>query len=139
MVCPALTVDGLVVDLAKGIVLVKRKHDPFAGFWALPGGFVEVGETCEAAVVREVQEETGLLVEVVALAGVYSSPHRDPRGHTVSLVYLCVPRGGQLQSGDDAAEAGFFPSLEGVALAFDHAEILRDAGLLPPKPCPSAR
>lgn len=125
---PKLTVDALVVDPQRGVLLVQRKHEPFAGFWALPGGFVEEGESCEQAVVREVAEETGLSVRVVSLFGVYSQPGRDPRGHTVSVVYLCQVLGGQLAGGDDAAVARFFPELFGVALAFDHARILGDAG-----------
>lgn len=136
---PRLTVDALVVDLEKGVLLVQRKHEPFAGFWALPGGFVEEGESCEQAVVREVAEETGLAVSVVSLFGVYSAPGRDPRGHTVSVVYLCRVEGGQLQGGDDAAAARFFAELTGVSLAFDHARILQDAGFLPASQTPSAR
>ncbi len=125
---PKLTVDALVVHPQRGVLLVQRKNEPFAGFWALPGGFVEEGESCEHAVVREVAEETGLSVRVVALFGVYSQPGRDPRGHTVSVVYVCKPLGGQLAGGDDAAVARFFPELFGVSLAFDHARILKDAG-----------
>ena len=128
---PRLTVDALLVDPHQGVLLVQRKHEPFAGYWALPGGFVEEGEPCEQAVVREVAEETGLAVRVVALFGVYSQPGRDPRGHTVSVVYLCGPTGGALAGGDDAAAARFFADLAGVPLAFDHARILADAGLLP--------
>jgi len=127
---PRLTVDALVVDPHRGVLLVQRKHEPFAGYWALPGGFVEEGESCEQAVVREVLEETGLAVRVVALLGVYSQPGRDPRGHTVSVVYRCAPTGGALAGADDAAAARFFATLEGIPLAFDHARILADAGLL---------
>jgi len=68
---PALAVDALIVDRARGVVLIRRANPPFQGRWALPGGFVEVGETCEAACVREAREETGLEVEPVALVGVY--------------------------------------------------------------------
>lgn len=125
---PKLTVDALVVHPEQGVLLVQRKNEPFSGFWALPGGFVDEGESCEQAVVREVAEETGLAVRVVALFGVYSQPGRDPRGHTVSVVYLCQVLGGQLEGRDDAAAARFFPDLSGVFLAFDHASILRDAG-----------
>lgn len=131
MTGPRLTVDALVVDPEKGVLLVQRRHEPFAGRWALPGGFVEEGESCEQAVVREVAEETGLSVRVVALLGVYSEPGRDPRGHTVSVVYLCRVEGGQLRGGDDAAEARFFAELTGVSLAFDHSRILKDAGFSP--------
>lgn len=127
---PRLTVDGVVIHQQEGLVLVRRAHPPFQGFWALPGGFVEEGERCEEAVVREVLEETGLKVEVVSLLGVYSNPGRDPRGHTVSVVYLCTITGGHLTAASDAAEAAFFSDLAAVPLAFDHAQILQDAGFL---------
>ena len=131
---PVLTVDALIVDPARGIVLIRRARAPFAGRWALPGGFVERGETCEAACAREAREETGLIVAPVALAGVYSDPSRDPRFHTCSVVYSCRPVGGRLRGGDDAAVARWFADLTGVALAFDHARILTDAGFLPADP-----
>lgn len=139
MTGPGLTVDALVVDPRRGVLLVQRKHPPFAGFWALPGGFVEEGESCEEAVVREVAEETGLSVKVVALFGVYSQPGRDPRGHTVSVVYQCRVVGGEVQGGDDAAAARFFADLSGVPLAFDHAQILADAGIGLAVPAVTAR
>ncbi len=128
---PVLTVDALIVDPTRGVVLIRRGRPPFAGRWALPGGFVERGETCEVACVREAREETGLEVVPVALAGVYSDPARDPRFHTCSVVFLCRVTGGRLRGGDDAAAARWFAHLTGVALAFDHARILTDAGFLP--------
>ena len=124
---PLLAVDALIVDPRNGVALIRRRHAPFEGCWALPGGFVEVGETCEAACVREAREETGLNVVPIELLGVYSSPDRDPRGHTVSPVYLCTVAGGKIQGGDDASEARWFSDLAGVALAFDHARVLADA------------
>jgi 8-oxo-dGTP diphosphatase len=127
---PALAVDALIVDPARGVVLIRRANPPFQGSWALPGGFVEVGETCEAACVREAREETGLDVEPVQLVGVYSTPDRDPRGHTVSPVYLCRVAGGKAEAGDDASEARWFSDLTGVELAFDHARVLADASFL---------
>lgn len=139
MTGPKLTVDALVLHPQQGVLLVQRKYQPFSGFWALPGGFVEEGEACEQAVVREVAEETGLSVRVVSLFGVYSQPGRDPRGHTVSVVYLCQVVGGELTGGDDAAAARFFPELAGVPLAFDHARILQDAGFLMENGEPNAR
>ncbi|MBP1619323.1 MAG: ADP-ribose pyrophosphatase [Acidobacteria bacterium] len=131
---PVLTVDALIADPAHGVVLIRRGGPPFAGRWALPGGFVEHGETCEAACVREAREETGLSVEPVALVGVYSDPARDPRFHTCSVVYQCRVAGGRLRGGDDAAAARWFADLTGVVLAFDHARILADAGFLPADP-----
>ena len=127
---PSLTVDAVITDAERGVVLVCRGRPPFEGRWALPGGFVEYGERCEDACLREVREETGLEVEIMDLLGVYSDPDRDPRGHTVSVVYLCRPVGGRLAAGDDAARCRFFPELRGLALAFDHARILADAGFV---------
>ncbi len=121
---PLLTVDAVIVDPSRGLVLVRRANPPFAGTWALPGGFVEVGETCEAACVREAREETGLEVEITGLVGVFSAPDRDPRGHTVSAVYLCRPTGGELAAASDAADVRWCTDLTGVELAFDHRDIL---------------
>jgi 8-oxo-dGTP diphosphatase len=128
-VTPLLTVDAIIQHSDGGIVLVKRGHDPFKGKWALPGGFVDVGETCEKACIREVKEETGLAVKIICLMGVYSDPKRDPRGHTVSIVYVCETLGGELKGADDADLAKSFTDLENLELAFDHSKILRDSGL----------
>ena len=128
-ITPLLTCDAVILDPVMGVVLVRRRNPPFEGCWALPGGFVEVGESCEAACRRETEEETGLAVEIVSLVGVYSDPARDPRGHTVSAIYLCRAVGGTLHGGDDAAEARWFADLSGVRLAFDHRRVLQDIGL----------
>jgi 8-oxo-dGTP diphosphatase len=124
---PRLTVDALARDQAGRILLIRRGRPPFEGRWALPGGFVEYGETVEQACRRETLEETGLEVEIESLLGVFSDPERDPRGHTVSVVYRCRPVGGDVRGGDDAAEARWFRAEEvpGLELAFDHGEILR--------------
>ncbi|MEM2534555.1 MAG: NUDIX hydrolase, partial [Candidatus Nezhaarchaeales archaeon] len=82
---PLVTVDGVVVRSVGSIVLVRRRRPPYEGYWALPGGFVEYGETVEEAVKREVEEETGLIVDIKGLIGVYSKPDRDPRGHVISI------------------------------------------------------
>jgi 8-oxo-dGTP diphosphatase len=124
--CPAITVDAVIMK-GQSILLVQRKHEPFQGFWALPGGFVEYGETTEQAVVREVREETGLTTIVHGLLGVYSDPDRDPRGHTITVAYLMTTVGGTLVAGDDAAEVRYFKGDELPRLAFDHAIILKDA------------
>ena len=85
---PALTTDCVVFDKRGNVLLIRRKHDPFKGSYALPGGFVEVGELVEDACRRELKEETGLDVGALRLIGVYSDPNRDPRGHTCSIAYL---------------------------------------------------
>jgi 8-oxo-dGTP diphosphatase len=123
---PSLTVDGLLMK-ENSLLLIQRKHEPFQGQWALPGGFVEYGERTEDAVIREVFEETGLEVQVRMLLGVYSDPTRDPRGHTVTVVYLVEHISGSLNAGDDAGSAKFFKMNELPALAFDHALIVKDA------------
>lgn len=122
---PKLVVD-VVIPTNEGIVLIRRGNGPFEGQWALPGGFVEVGETVEEAAVREAEEETGLTVEIERLIGVYSEPDRDPRGHNVSVAFLVQVVSGQMQADTDAAEVeALDPS--SVELAFDHRKIVEDA------------
>ncbi len=122
---PKLTVD-IVAPMEGGIVLVKRKNDPFQGQWALPGGFVDIGETVEDAAVREMKEETGLDVELARLVGVYSEPDRDPRGHNVSVAFLANVVGGELAADTDASETEVLDP-NSVELAFDHAKVVADA------------
>ena len=122
---PALTVDGIVIYEGK-LVLIERGREPFKGMHALPGGFVEYGERVEAAVIREVREETGLETEIVKFHGIYSDPGRDPRGHTVSAVYEMKPVGGDLRAGDDATRVKLFDLDELPELAFDHGLIMSD-------------
>ena len=123
---PKLMVDVVVPSEDGRVLLIRRASDPYEGNWALPGGFVEVGETLEAAAAREAEEETGLTVEIVRLVGVYSDPDRDPRGHNVSCVYLARPTEGEPSAASDAAEASFLDPLS-VELAFDHEKIVSDA------------
>ena len=125
IVTPLLAVDAVIL-FQDGIVLIKRDNPPFAGSYALPGGFVEVGETVEAAVVREACEETGLVIELQGLVGIYSNPARDPRGHVVSAAFL-AKGSGVLLAGSDARFAKVFPLESLPPLAFDHDEIIRDA------------
>jgi 8-oxo-dGTP diphosphatase len=122
---PLLTVDVVIelLDAPGQIVLIERRHPPLG--WALPGGFVDVGETVEHAAVREAREETGLSVTLVALLGVYSEPSRDPRGHTVSIVYVGRAHG-QPQGGDDARTAQAWDPHAPPPLAFDHDRIVAD-------------
>ena len=122
---PKLMVD-VIIPSERGVVLIRRGNDPFEGRWALPGGFVEVGETLEEAAYREAAEETGLAVEVARLVGVYSDPERDPRGHNVSVAFLARVLGGDLVAATDASEVAVLdPS--SVELAFDHRKIIEDA------------
>lgn len=127
---PALTVDAVIRHTDGGVILIERGYDPFRGQWALPGGFVEIGETVEQACIREVMEETGLEVKITRLLGVYSNPDRDPRGHTVSVVFMCETISGEPSGADDAKQAVSFSDLENIQLAFDHEVILRDAGII---------
>ena len=122
---PKLTVDGVVLSDGK-ILLIKRKNDPFKGKWALPGGFVEYGEKVEDAVLREIREETGLMTGINKIFGVYSDPNRDPRGHTVSIVFLLEIIAGDLKGSDDASDAKFFKLDELPDLSFDHEYIIND-------------
>lgn len=129
LLTPALTVDGVLIEEGK-VLLVRRGRPPWKGRWALPGGFVEIGESCEHAVVRECQEETRISVHPIGLVGVYSDPHRDPRGHLVTVAFLVRRlKGGprEARGGDDAADAQWFPVRRPPPLAADHAQILRDA------------
>jgi len=122
---PSLTVDGILLVDNK-LVLIQRKNPPFQGQWALPGGFVDYGETVEQAVVREMEEETGVKTSVKKLFGVYSAPDRDPRHHTISAVFKLEKIGGELKAADDARKVDLF-SLENIpSLAFDHGEIVAD-------------
>ncbi len=127
---PALTVDGVLVEDGM-ILLVERGREPFKGLMALPGGFVDNGETVEAAVMREMREETDLETEAERLLGVYSDPERDPRGHTVSVVFELRHVSGRPVGGDDAAAAGWYPLDELPELAFDHRRIIEECVLRP--------
>ena len=124
---PSLAVD-IVIRSRGGVVLIRRKNEPFRSRWALPGGFVEYGETVEDAAAREALEETGIVVKVERLLGVYSAPDRDPRGHTISVCFLASRAGGRMRAASDATEVGLFRSIPREELAFDHAQILKDAG-----------
>ncbi len=127
--CITLTVDA-IIPYQKGIVLIRRAKEPFAGFYALPGGIVEYGESVEEAVLREVKEETGIEGKIFKLVGVYSEPDRDPRGHYVSVCFVVLPEGGELRAGDDAGDVAVFPMSRLPRLAFDHERMIRDAEVI---------
>jgi len=120
---PFPTVD-IIIEVKGGIVLIQRKNPPYG--WAIPGGFVDYGETLEEAAVREAKEETNLDVELVSQLGAYSEPDRDPRQHTISFVFVARAEG-KPEPKDDASDAGIFnmTSLP-ENMAFDHKEILSD-------------
>ncbi|MGD9802594.1 MAG: NUDIX domain-containing protein [Hyphomicrobiaceae bacterium] len=124
---PLLTVDCVVINAQRELLLVRRGGPPFKGLLALPGGFVDVGETVEDACRREVLEETGVAIRRLTLVGVYSEPDRDPRGHACSVAFLARVRGRSARAGDDAADAGWYARWRPRDLAFDHARIVRDA------------
>jgi 8-oxo-dGTP diphosphatase len=126
---PKLMVD-VVIPTERGVVLIRRGSEPFKGRWALPGGFVEIGETVEEAADREAAEETGLAVEVARLVGVYSEPERDPRGHNVSVAFTARVLSGELSASTDASEVAVLDP-DSVDLAFDHQKIIEDALNLP--------
>ncbi len=120
---PFPTVD-IIIEMDGGVVLIQRKNFPHG--WALPGGFVDYGESLEAAAVREAREETSLDIELVSLLGAYSDPDRDPRQHTISVVFV-ARASGKARASDDALDLAIFDgdSLP-QELAFDHGRILRD-------------
>jgi len=124
-ITPILAVDIIIelIDSHSEIVLIERINEPHG--WALPGGFVDVGETVEAAAVREAMEETSLKIYDLELLGVYSDPSRDIRGHTVSVVYIAKAFGIPIGRDDARIARGFTPK-NLPALAFDHAEIISD-------------
>ncbi len=121
---PIPTVDIIIELESGGIILIRRKNPPPG--WALPGGFVDYGESLETAAVREALEETTLQVQLVELFHVYSDPNRDPRQHTLSTVFIATASGTP-RGEEDAAEARIFSEQDLPAqLAFDHSQILRD-------------
>jgi 8-oxo-dGTP diphosphatase len=120
---PFPTVD-IIIELDRKIILIKRKNPPHG--WALPGGFVDYGESLESAAIREAQEETGLAIYNLQLLGCYSDPARDSRMHTITTVYIAQATGVP-QADDDAAELALFQARELPSpLCFDHAKILAD-------------
>ena len=121
---PIPTVDIIIEIESKGIILIKRKNPPYG--WAIPGGFVDYGESLEEAALREAKEETNLDVELVRQFHTYSDPNRDPRHHSISTVYIAKGKG-KPKARDDAVEIGIFTeSSLPDEIAFDHRSILKD-------------
>ena len=126
---PYLTVD-VIIEIEdengeQGVVMIERKNPPHG--WALPGGFVDYGETLETAAVREAREETSLDVELIRQFHAYSDPGRDERQHNVTVVFIARPLGGALEARDDARRADIFSKTTlPPEIAFDHADILSD-------------
>ena len=120
---PFPTVD-IIIEMDEGIVLIQRANPPYG--WALPGGFVDYGESLEAAAIREAKEETSLEVELISQLGAYSDPKRDPRHHTISVVFEARAKG-RPKASDDAKAVGIFNKEDlPEELAFDHGSILED-------------
>ena len=119
---PLPTVD-IIIETEGGIILIARKNKPFG--WALPGGFVDYGESLEQAAVREALEETGLQISLKEQLKTYSAPDRDLRYHTISTVFIATAEGSP-RAGDDASKADIFMEQDLPPLAFDHADILAD-------------
>ena len=134
-ITPLLTVDAVIlINDKKDIVLIHRKKPPFKGELALPGGFVEVGETVEDACIREAKEETNIKVKILQLIGVFSNPKRDPRDHIVTIGFLCESstKNEKPKAMDDAVALEIVPLLKisSLKLAFDHKEIIKASGIL---------
>jgi len=123
---PILTADGILLEKG-GVLLTKRSIPPYLGFWTLPGGHVDYGETVEKAIKREMKEELGVPVKIKKLFGVYSDPKRDPRYHTASVIYLLEKIKGEIRLNEEASEFKYF-SLKNLPkkIGFDHRKILND-------------
>ncbi len=126
---PSLTADSIVLcrkEERRFILLIQRAYEPFKGKWALPGGFMEMGEQLKDTARRELQEETGIVAGRMTFAGMFDKPDRDPRGRTITAVYLTrLEKCGEVHAGDDAGKARWFSPDNLPELAFDHKEILK--------------
>ena len=125
---PSLTADIFIFNKDLYFILIKRKNNPYKDCWALPGGFVEYGESVETAAVREAKEETSIDVELIDLVNVYSEPDRDPRGHTVTVAYTAKGDFNAKKADSDAKDIGIFSQddLGQLEIAFDHRKIITD-------------
>ena len=125
---PSVTADIFIFDEEINFILVKRKNNPFRDYWALPGGFVEYGESVENGAIREAKEETNIDVTLKDLVGVYSEPDRDPRGHTITVAFTATGDMSKMKADSDAKEVKIFSAekLDEINIAFDHDKIIRD-------------
>ena len=125
---PSVTADIFIFDENLNFILIKRKNNPFKDYWALPGGFVEYGESVETAAIREAKEETSIDVELMGLVNVYSEPDRDPRGHTITAAFTAKGNFSDRKADDDASDIAIFSAekLDEIKLAFDHEKIIND-------------
>ena len=125
---PSLTADIFIFDDDFNFILIKRRNDPYKDYWALPGGFVEYGESVESAAIREAKEETSIDVELIDLVNVYSAPDRDPRGHTVTVAYAARGDLTSKRADSDAKDIGIFSEdeIDEIEIAFDHRKIIKD-------------
>ena len=127
---PSVTADCVVItsESEAKVLLIQRGDNPYKGCWAFPGGFMEMDETTEQCAIRELEEETGLKLEILSQIGAYSKVDRDPRGRTVTVAYLIIIDEPLPVTGlDDAANAAWWPLSSLPQLAFDHDEIMSDA------------
>ncbi len=127
---PAVTADCVIFGFdgeRLNVLLVKRGGEPYAGWWAFPGGFVNIDESADEGALRELREETGLSPEYVEQFHTYSEPGRDPRERVITIAYYALVKISEVRGGDDAKEARWFAIDEVPHLAFDHDAILRDA------------
>ena len=127
---PAVTADCVVIakENEPKVLLIQRGNEPFKGYWAFPGGFMNMDETTEQCAVRELEEETGLKITEIKQIGAYSKVDRDPRGRTITVAYLAIiDKVENVKGLDDAAKAQWFPISDLPKLAFDHEEIMKDA------------
>ncbi len=134
-VTPLVAVDAVILfNNKQDLVLIRRRNPPFQGELALPGGFVDVGESVEHACIREAREETNIKVKIVKLIGVFSEPNRDPRGHNISIAFLCEPltKKEKPKALSDAAalEILQLSKISSLKLAFDHLDIIKSSGIL---------
>ncbi len=124
---PAVCVDVILISESNKVLLIQRKNEPFADFWAFPGGFVDENEDLLDAAIRELEEETGVRNDDLLQLRAYGTPGRDPRGHVISVVFCGISsQKNEIKAADDAKDAKWFPIDDLPELAFDHEKIMQD-------------